>query len=145
MKHKQSACRIMGDTTAIGTFQKDSFGASNTRNDNSMTELDDNAVEEIFHVQEGVQGGAQNHVLASQATLICLQKVEMYPVLNILQGSDCSTKTHGGLTKSATFPSSGKTLPSALDGRSEALDTAADGLSSLSMRILPILAQCLCL
>lgn len=130
MKHEQGACGIMGDTTAIVTSHRDTDGASLTitRNDSPMIELD-TALEKHLHFQEDVQEGAKNDVPASESTQICLQKVETCLVLKIHQGGDC-TKTHGSLTKSATFPSSGKALSSALDGSSKALDMAPHGQSA---------------
>eukprot|EP00268_Persea_americana_P017190 TRINITY_DN1823_c0_g1_i2.p1 TRINITY_DN1823_c0_g1~~TRINITY_DN1823_c0_g1_i2.p1 ORF type:complete len:310 (+),score=67.09 TRINITY_DN1823_c0_g1_i2:870-1799(+) len=120
----------MGDTTAIVTSHRDTDGASLTitRNDSPMIELG-TALEKHLHFQEDVQEGAKNNVPASESTQICLQKVETCLVLKIHRGGDCM-KTHGSLTKSATFPSSGKALSSALDGSSEALDMAPHGQSA---------------
>lgn len=131
MKHQQGACGIMGDTIAIATSHRDTDGASITitTNDSPIIELD-TALEKKLHFQDDVQEGAKNDVPASESTQICLQKVEMCPVSKIHQGGDC-TKTHGSLTKSATFPLSGKALSSALDGSSKSLDMAPHGQSSL--------------
>lgn len=110
-KHGQGACCKMGDPSRVLISQEDADGTYITRNDGSMIELE-TALRGILHIREDSLEGVQNHAS------ILDSDDKVYPVLNVHQKSDYGTKTHGNLTKSATFPSSGKTLSYALNGAS---------------------------
>ncbi|XXG80964.1 hypothetical protein AAC387_Pa09g1710 [Persea americana] len=110
-KHGQGACCKMGDPSRVLISQEDADGTYITRNDGSMIELE-TALRGILHIREDSLEGVQNHAS------ILDSDDKVYPVLNVHQKSDYGTKTHGNLTKSATFPSLGKTLSYALNGAS---------------------------